>query len=352
MFISSLPAYSKEKGVELSFETTAVSDSASLYSLAGDWNEKPSSTGHFAFRRDRYYAGAVHSGWRLGYVYRSDWFFRFTPDTAHLVYLYQQKVSVPKEQVIEIDLQVNQLVAEGVSFGYSFSPDATWEVGVQLQLLQGIAFQEGRLSGQLSDHEDLGYKGQAMVNYHYDRDRLLEHQISQPSGQGVSVGFNLEWKSPPYYVSLVLEDVWMSFNWYDAPYTKGRLNSERTTTTPDGYLRYEPLLTQGIRGQQDFEQEPIPVSGQFVAGYDNERFRLEALVNHYWGLSFPELRISLPTETMNEWSVGYEFRSERWSLGYILKQQKIQLSVAVGADDFRYRQTQSFFMNLSTAYHF
>ncbi|SFC05762.1 hypothetical protein SAMN05660443_1362 [Marinospirillum celere] len=331
-------------------EIVAYSDTAALYQLASDWKEKPSSQGRYAFRRDRFYLGANRAGFSLGYLYRNDWYFKFSPATAYLVYLYNNNLPVPEDEVFGVDLEVQQLAAEGLQLAYQFELGASWLLQTNLQLLQGRAFQKGELEGQWGAQEGADYQGWAELNYRYSKDRLLEHQASQPGGQGASVGLELHWQGDPFYLNLKVEDAWMIFKWYDAPYTRGELNTDRISITDGGYIRYDPLLRSGVRGTENWVQQPLAVSGHFLAGYQGVGWGAELLASRYWGLTFPEVRLSRQVESFGQVSAGYEARSKRWLLGYKQQKKDWSLDLSLGSDDFSYQEARSLLWRFSASY--
>lgn len=194
----------------------------SIDNFINDW-QGSLKNGDYAFADGRVRTGVVIKGWEVAVEKRWHYDLRFSPDTAKLYYNVENKK--PDEQQYQLNLNAKILHAEGVSFAkqlsfqqFSFKPVITF--------YQSDFYQFGQLSGRASG--DIANKDNIAIevdleNYHFSEDKLLADINVGGQGQGVSVGFTVDYQTEQWKLSAIVDDFYNRWQFQDAVYLDGKV---------------------------------------------------------------------------------------------------------------------------------
>ena len=195
------------------------------------------------------------------------------------------------------------------------------------------------------------YQAQAQLDYYYSEDLLLEHQIDRPSGRGGAVDIELHWQAERWQASLVAEDLWMQMKWDDAGRSQGRLNTNNTEYNDSGFVRYKALFS-GTRGIDEFRQQRLPVMTRGSLSWNGERQQLTVGAWHYYDELFPFFTLNQQLTEHGKLSAGYEFNSDKITLGYHHQRQHGHIAIQLGADDTNLRYARALELTIRMGYRF
>ena len=338
--------------VWLTVSSQNYSEASAIYQMVENtWKDQPPATGRTAFSRNRFAMGMRERWVSLEYIERNDWVFVFSPDTAQLLYLEGSDQPIPSDQEYQLDLQVQHLAARGVRVGFHLPEWQNIQLITYFSVLQGRHFQEGRLQGNILQPNPRDYQGQAQLDYYYSEDLLLEHQIDRPSGHGGAVDIELHWQAGAWQASLIAEDLWMRMTWDDAGRTQGQLNTNNTQYNDSGFVRYNPVFN-GSRGIDEFRQQGMPAMTRGSLSWNGTEQQLRAGAWHYHDKLFPFFTLNQQLTEHGKLIAGYEFNSDKITLGYHHQQQHGHIAIQLGADDTNLRYARALELTLQADYRF
>ena len=333
-------------------QSRSFSDSASIYDLAKNWRNEPTPSGSIAYSRNRATVGVKRHNYSVDLIYRRDWIFEFHPDTAQIVYRDKNKIPLEPGQDYEVDLRARALGAEGIRLGFESNPDMGWGVRGAASLLKVSEFQEGRLTGLVTENNDGQFEGSGRIDYRYDEDRFLSHLASAPEGYGVALDIGIFWANEQFYASLDIEDAWTRFEWEDAPYTRGRIDTDQSSFDPDGYVSYRPLLS-GVRGTEYYRPTNfLPRATTSRLGMRMEQWEVSVNTFHFLGTLWPETQVTYATQGRMRYSAAYEVKSERITLGIASHTVTQSFRFKLGMDDERWQEARALLLELSGVWRF
>ncbi|WP_143050433.1 hypothetical protein [Ectothiorhodospira marina] len=345
-------AYADNWQLHYAINSQSFSDSASIHDLAKDWRNEPTPSGSIAYSRNRVTLGARRENVSVDLIYRQDWIFEFHPDTAQIVYRDKNKIPLEPGQDYRVKLRARALGAEGIRLGFESDANEGWGLRGAVSLLQVSEFQEGRLTGRVAENADGHFEGLGQIDYRYDEDHFLSHLASPPDGYGFAVDIGIFWSNEQYYASLDIEDAWTRFEWEDAPYTRGQIDTDQSSFDPDGYVSYRPLLS-GVRGTEYYRPTnflPRATTGQL--GMRLEQWDVSINTFHFLGTLWPEAQLTYATQGRMHYSAAYEAKSDRITLGIASQTSTHSFQFQLGMDNERWQEAHALLINLSGAWQF
>lgn len=354
LVITSPALHAQDLSLHFSANSLTYSEASAIYQMLNNrWEDAPLQEGRKAFTRNRLLIGVKERWLSLEYLERNDWLFEFTPDTAWLLYQQENDLPLPDGQYYDVDLRVKHLAARGARFGFHLPSWKNWQLTTYISLLEGKSLQEGRLNGQVTQINGKNYEGHGQLDYRYHEDLLLEHPIERPEGQGLALDFELNWHYQNLRARLLIEDAWMQMQWQNAGFTHGALDTQTIQQNESHFIRYRPLF-RGRRGTDDFHQNRLPVMVRLDTDYTIQNWRLQLGGFFYQDMLFPRTSIRWsPTDSLQAFSLGYEFNSNKLLLGYQLQAPGgSHLALTLGSDDARLKFAHALELDLSATYYF
>lgn len=314
--------------------------------FAGDWRGKLES-GDQAFTRNRFTVSARQSNFSIAYVQRYDWWLDFSQDTAALYYLHENNLPVPEGREWQVDLHARHWRAQGIRFGWHTEASSGWSAGARLSLLQGMAIQQGRLNGLLTDVSD-DYAGVARINYHYDEDLLLADPAATPSGMGWALDLQLGWQSGEMGWLAQAEDVAGVIHWAETPFTRGDIDTDTTVTDPNGFVSYNPTFI-GVRATSDYRQR-LPQWYRLEGWRQYSIWRWSASAEYVAASWWPELAVARPLARHLQVGAGWLPVSGEWRLRLADRAGRWRLQL--GADHWRVEQARAILVEAGVGWAF
>lgn len=314
----------------LAMHSRAVSEPMAIKPLTDEFDGRLHS-GSVAWTRNHVRAGVQRDRWSIAYVQRYDYHLRFNDDTAELYYQDRNGLGVDSDRDYALRLHAWHLRAQGVQFGVDIPLRHNWQLDARLNLLRGMALQDGSATGVLQS-DAIAYEGEARIDYRYSEDMLFEHQAPAPNGVGASLDIGIAWRDDDREIALRLADVGGFMRWVDAPFTRAGLDTSGQVV--DETVSVPPLLA-GVRGVRNYRQE-LPVYATFHAA---QRFSAGTAMldtEHYLGRVWPALGFRWDRLRLAP-SVRYGFRDRQVSLGI----EGAHWQLRLGSDSWRVERARS-----------
>lgn len=319
------------------------SEASAVYQMYKDqWQDFPKADGTHAFSRNRFIVGTQfefqHKSFShifsLDYIERNDLLVRFNPDTAKIFYYQAQDRKLPDNQLFNIQLNAQQFAANGVRLGYQTPQWNNFTLGGRVSLLQGKDFQEGSISGAVSQKTNAQgkneYEGQGQIDYHYQQDKILKHNLGNPNGQGITLDLKLNWHYQAWKANLVIEDALQYMRWYQLGHKDGGISTQNVSTDSTGTIRYQAMFS-GNLGIYDYTPKNLPRYSRVEASHFWTKWQLTSGVWHYYQQTFPYIAGRYLWQH-NQLGLGYELSSEKITFNYSHVGKDSTLSLTLGSN--------------------
>ncbi len=240
---------------QLYFESSALlfSEPIALDALGNDWNA-PLEGGDVMVGVARAEAGVAWGAWRLGYLYRDDYLYRFTPDTAELVHATNNRLELTPGRRYALALDVHRQRSEGLRIAFERALSPTLRLGVALSLLRGSEVMEGGITGVAEAVAGNDYDFAFDVDYAYSEDKLFDRIATPPRGRGHALDLTASWQpAPGWRFDFRGYDLAAAITWYDAPFTTATGSSDTKQYDEQGYVTYRPVIS-GLESNRDLRQ--------------------------------------------------------------------------------------------------
>lgn len=255
IFCASQTAHAKV-GPYVELNTFFYSQPVPVKALSNKWRA-PLQSGDRAFTHDRFESGVAWNDWKFGWLYRYDYQFQFTPETAELVHSNKNKHPLTTGRVYPLYLSINGFRARGFRLGKQSVINPQLTIGTSFSLLEGIEFMEGRIWGNATALAEKDYDVMFNLENIYSKDTLFDRRVLTPKGTGYSLDLNAQWQvTKQWHVDFQALDILGEMEWPNAPYTSAIGNTNNKTFDDDGYVRYKPTIS-GVELNRDYTQ-PIP----------------------------------------------------------------------------------------------
>lgn len=225
----------------------------------GEWAPPPTfKGGNRAFHFASYEIGYYDHLWGITLFAKDTAEMRFTPDTAELYMLTDNKLKLPN-RIFHIDLKYNRATYFGVRIDRNFKPLPRFSLNVGLSFIGGESLTSGQLWGNINPSQtgtdfDLG---QAYINYYYSKDDLFDHTVDRPHGAGLGIDTKLHWRSPTRWeISSVINNLLAGIYWFNTPHTQAQIISNNKEII-NGYVKINPILSGRHTSQGFWQKLPL-----------------------------------------------------------------------------------------------
>jgi len=294
-------------------------------------------------------AGVGIDKWQISIFQRSVSYLKFHAETAEVLYLINNKLPLSPDRRYRVDLEMKHMLADGFRIGRKIvaSPKFDWNLG--LSLLSGKKIMDGSLIGYISAKSESDYDFDNInLDYYYSVDRIFNHEAKNPSGQGLSVDMNFEWKPNKLFkVGWFIGDLFAFVDWHAAPTTVAQLESDNKTFDENGYVKIDPIL-KGNQSQKDFRQY-LPLHSNILTETElTQHINLLLALKYTYLKSFAEIGVAFSHINNAHLHASYILNVQAFSIG--IKNRYFQLQIAL--DDTNFSKTR--FLNISSSffYHF
>lgn len=213
-------------------------------------------------------------GWRFktfywGLSHHYDYWAKFSAETAELVYLSENNLSIDSNRTYPIYLKVDHFKARGLFIGKAFSLSDDLTVSTQLTYLDADTLLAGETKGQVTaDLANNLYQGQIELDYIYTQDPLLDRVTGGISANGITTDFSMIWDMQSHWrLSLILQDAFGYLNWKQIYSTRFLIQPVAASLDENGFINTTPTGT-GIESSQDYQQTLEPKLMSYLSNTD------------------------------------------------------------------------------------
>jgi hypothetical protein len=295
-------------------EVIGYSEPTSLYSIANELSRSFIAGGKTGFLHGFAEAGVKYKAWHVAAFARYDYYADFTPDTARLSYLTENKLPAPPGDY-DLLLEVNHLRSRGLRVGYEFEISPNRSIGFYANYIKATYLLDGTISGDIQILPSGETQGNSSVNYLYTDDVLFKRPVSGPKGEGYSFDIVLNWKLlEKLSAQLTLKDLGNQISWDQAPFTTAQIDTSRTRLSDEGQLIVKPLLA-GFEGFRDHEQR-LPVRSSVKLKYIlNDRYKLGINLYHVNSINLPSIFLEYRLADEAHFTIVYEAKNNGLGVG-------------------------------------
>lgn len=238
----------------LDLRSQFYSQPIAIKSIIDDW-KPPFKGGDKALSYNRAETGVHWRNWQFGVLERYEYFLEFSPETAELFYLVENRLPLETGKQYALRIKVQQQRTRGLRLGYRHVFDNNkFALGLGAAFLQGKTLTEGDIQGSAHVTAENDYDFQFDVDYFYSRDVLFDRDVRAPRGNGYSLDIKLEWDpNEQFSAQLDIVDMLGEIFWTDTPYTRATGTSENKRYDENGYVRYDPIIS-GTETNKNFTQ--------------------------------------------------------------------------------------------------
>ena len=238
----------------IEFESINYSEATSIYSIAGNWNDKVGS-GDDALSFTRLSIGIKSGPISLQYIQRSDTIYEFSNDTARLIYQVENQQSLTPGEIYELELEPKRQASHGIRMGYTTQVNEDLGVAVFFSLLSPSNVLDGELKGSAvavaANDYDFDFNS-ALV---YRDDPLYDRDGTSLAGDGYALDLFINYAiNERWHMNLDLIDLAGELKINNAPFTVANATSDVKSFDEDGYVVFNPVIT-GLEGNRDFTYE-------------------------------------------------------------------------------------------------
>ncbi|UVW35722.1 hypothetical protein NYF23_03690 [SAR92 clade bacterium H455] len=289
--------------------------------------------GDTAFTQNKLELGLQKGDWEFALLERYDYYLKFNPDTAELIQRDKNNLPLDRERKYELDISANHLHARGIKAAYYFRPAESFTLKLSGNLLYGSALLEGNIKGLLSTHNDDSFLLQATIDYDYSDDVLLNRQVDDPSGIGVSFDVAFDWElSEKMVLNARFDDLVNRIFWRNAPYTLADGTSATTHFDENGLLVVHPSLS-GVEAERKHLQR-LPVHTTLTGYYKmGPGVSLIVSAKRLMAATLPAIGYQLKLKDKSFFSLQYGLKNQ--ALGLTYERENLSINLVSNALSFK-----------------
>lgn len=283
----------------------------------------------------------LDNGWRIGAFIRHDYYTRFDPDTVRLIHQDKNDLSVETNQHYDIWFKIHHLKADGVRIHMPELIHGSWQLWLSVSLFHARGLIDGTISGQI-DTTSNSFSGLVNLDYRYNRDQLLNRQVSSPVGWGYGIDLELQWQlSSNLEAHVQIKDIAARIKWQQAPYTTAQLTSSTVNFDSNGFIETTPALS-GFEGYRSYTQK-LPLQSKMQISYRvSGQYSLFAVNEIYSTEQFPGIGLTHTTQSA-AYSLGWQVRNQALQVGW----QRDSLRLKLTADHINRKKIKTFGVEFS-----
>ncbi|WP_288132170.1 hypothetical protein [Microbulbifer sp.] len=332
--LANLPLQSvaqEASAIGLEFSSRTLSEPLPIKTFTDEWDRVPGD-GEATWTRNRIGISANYGSWSIGYRQRFDYSLRYNKSTADLYYRDENNLPAIQGEV-PVYLEINQLLAHGLTLGYRKQWSSGFFVGATAAWLQASDFQAGELRGALNGESDL-FAGTAALDYRYSEDLLLDHQFERPHGKGVTLDLALGYVTNARRFSIQVQDLYSRVDWEQAPHTAGSFDS--VDRDVEDKVQLNPLFS-GTRQLEQFSQTlPLYGTARYIEYTDGADWVLD--LEYFDGALRYRPGLQWGSAPGNPY-LGYEPERGEWQLQ--LRNESGSWHLTLGTDDLDLEEAHS-----------
>lgn len=233
--------------------------------------------GESVFTTNRAEAGLRYGNWSLGYIQRYDYFLHLGEDLLQAYYASRHNQTASADRFVAADLQADHIRGAGPKIGFQFSPHSTLSLSFGLTQLTADQLVQGETNGTIRLLANGDFSGGLGMHVYSTEDLLLEKQVPNPQGKGLTMDFGFDWRPTSHWqLSMNILDVYSRIRWDNVLFSDLTANTETVNFDSNGNLSTSPVLF-GYQYLTSFDQS-LPVKYRARLHYhqsDRHGFYLE-----------------------------------------------------------------------------
>jgi len=324
------------------------SETAPIKQIVDDMKGPYFDGGDHSFTHNIWEMGVKRNGWKAAYIIRYDYALDYNPDTAEIIYGDKNDISLEKNRVYDVDLDLIHSRSTGFKLGYEWQVKPKLFIGMDVSYLETNRFLKGDVSGEFSA-ADNDYTGEISLDYVYTKDYLLSRDVKIPTGRGYTLDIDWRWQSE--------DDLWkFSGKWTDlvseitikdAPFTTATASTDRVSFDDDGHINVKPVLSgvEGYRKEVLRFPKQTKVSGFYQFQPD---LNLGLALYQYGDLNFPSTNVEYRLTDTFQLSAGFDYKSDAMTLGC----SSSSFNVSLTSDRLSLDRARTFGLDISTNVEF
>ena len=324
-------------------ESSSYSEAMPIKQLINDLEGPSIKDGEFAYTHNQFELGHRWGAFELALFWRYDYFLTFSPDTAWLFYLDNNKKSVNPLHNYNVRLNANHIESKGAAIGYSFHLLPELAIKTRINYFNSGSMTLGSLRGDIITSAD-DYAGTLALDYSYKRDSIFKRPEESISGQGLGIDIDIFWQLTNK-VSLYVQgrDVFSYIKWRDVTYTKATAITDRVSYDEHGSIHVIPNVS-GFHGYREQIQR-LPNRYLFDINYHLENWQLALQWYRYDKFNFPRIKLGSREKVIN-WHLGYDFKTSGVELGV----DHSNISFKVKSERLSWSKAHDFSLSLNVNY--
>jgi hypothetical protein len=238
------------------------SEAVPVLDMISGW-DGPFQAGEYAYADGRIQLGFVqgttagqtadNNRWFLEWEQRWHYDLRFSKGMSRYYQALEQGTDTPADEKLMLDARTLQ--AQGLRFGQTFllSQASYLRVTPALALYRVSDWQFGHLSGVAEG--GASSTASAVLDYHYNEDKILEYGVDPAAGRGVSLDLGFDWQPNEHWqVAAKLTDIWNQWRFEDSGYTDACINFNNPSQT----VCSSKVTASGKSGQEQYRARILP----------------------------------------------------------------------------------------------
>jgi hypothetical protein len=238
------------------------SEAVPVLDMISGW-DGPFQAGEYAYADGRIQLGFVqgttagqtadNNRWFLEWEQRWHYDLRFSKGMSRYYQALEQGTDTPADEKLMLDARTLQ--AQGLRFGQTFllSQASYLRVTPALALYRVSDWQFGHLSGVAEG--GASSTASAVLDYHYNEDKILEYGVDPAAGRGVSLDLGFDWQPNEHWqVAAKLTDIWNQWRFEDSGYTDACINFNNPSQT----VCSSKVTASGKSGQEKYKARILP----------------------------------------------------------------------------------------------
>ncbi len=200
-------------------EIHGSSQPVSLTDMTTGW-DGDFQPGTYAYADARFRFGMRYQSWQLERETRWYYYLTFNRDTSE--FYRELELGLPGAKDRQLDLEVKGLQARGLRLSHRFELPAL-SITPALAYYHVGHFQFGSLRGASVAGDPL--TASAVLDYHFDQDKILEYPADVSDGSGISMDISFSsLLKERWQLDVAFSDLWNRWQFDDAAFTTGCIN--------------------------------------------------------------------------------------------------------------------------------
>lgn len=334
-----------QKSTFLEFESFSFSESASIKQILDNLEGDTIRSGRRSFTHNKFQIGMRYRRWSISAIARYDYYLKYHPDTAEIMYRDANDIQLTRNRDYIIDIEAVHASTRGLKVGYLFDSVDNFTVELRLSLLASDQLLDGFIRGQATVEGD-EYFGSALINYVYDEPVFLDESRGSSHGWGYSTDIRIDWKpATNWQIYVAAQDLVSEIKYDNASFTVANIDTNRISFDSDGLIQTTPLISGERGGRSHTLRYPNQFEAKVSHRFSNG-IRSALAWHQYDDLAFYSVANTLPVGDRLRIMASYEFISNTAGIGFRVN----GLEFSLKSDNINFSKANSLILGLNAAF--